>query len=241
MADKAKSAAPKESFEAKLVKFGSVFILIFLVVIPVLLAAFNIDSDSIFDLDAIKEFFITVISTAFTTITFIAIFFTLILTLLIMYTKTKKEQVMKKWADSQSVLTVSKAPAPVVSAPGATLIDNLPGVNPHAPQADAGNERWKDVEGKINSANPSDWRLAILEADIMLQDMLEQMGMPGATLGEKLKAADPSFFGTLQEAWAAHKIRNIIAHEGTAYNLTFNEARRAIDLYRRVFEEFFYI
>ena len=43
---------------------------------------------------------------------------------------------------------------------------------------------------------------------------------------------------SLQDAWEAHKIRNDIAHQGSAFALTGNIAYRTIAKYRNVFEEF---
>lgn len=103
------------------------------------------------------------------------------------------------------------------------------------------NPKWAKVLEHINSPNPSDWKLAILEADIMLNDMLDKMGYRGATMGDKLKSIEPSDFDTLQEAWEAHKIRNAIAHEGSDYAINKPEAERVVKLFQKVFEEFKYV
>lgn len=98
--------------------------------------------------------------------------------------------------------------------------------------------RWKYIQSLIESATPSDWRQAIIEADIMLDDVLGSYGYPGDTLGEKLKSGDPERFRTLQDAWDAHKVRNDIAHQGSAYPLSEQIAHRTIAKYRNVFLEF---
>ncbi|HLP43881.1 MAG TPA: hypothetical protein VK145_01225 [Candidatus Nanoarchaeia archaeon] len=103
------------------------------------------------------------------------------------------------------------------------------------------NPRWVKVLEHVNSNNPSDWRLAILEADIMLGDMLDKMGYHGATIGDKLKAIEPSDFTHLNEAWEAHKVRNAIAHEGSDMTLNKPEAERVIKLFEKVFKEFKYV
>ncbi len=111
----------------------------------------------------------------------------------------------------------------------------------HAPEERAENLRWQRVVEHVSSGNPSDWRLAILEADIILAEMLEKMGYHGETIGDKLKSVEKSDFTTIDDAWSAHKVRNAIAHEGANFNLTEREARRVVDLYRKVFEEFKFI
>lgn len=103
------------------------------------------------------------------------------------------------------------------------------------------NPRWDHIKKLIDSNNEGDWRVAIIEADIMLADMVERMQYPGETLGEKLKGIEKSDFNTIDNAWEAHKIRNQIAHEGSDFNLTKREAKRAIALFESVFKEFRYI
>ena len=101
--------------------------------------------------------------------------------------------------------------------------------------------RWDGVLAKIETDNESDWRSAIIEADIMLGELLTKMGYRGEGIGEQLKRAVKGDFKTLDKAWEAHKVRNEVAHQGSAAPLTKDEARRVIYLYREVFEEFYYI
>jgi hypothetical protein len=100
------------------------------------------------------------------------------------------------------------------------------------------NQRWEDAVHHVNSDNPNDWRLAIIEADIMLEGLLDSLGYAGLTIGDKLKQASPQFFKPLEDAWQAHKVRNEIAHKGTDFVLTSRLARETLERYRRVFEEF---
>ncbi len=248
-----KKAASGPSLEERILVFLGVAVLVLLVVIPSVMAFFNIDSSSVFDAGYLKELFITVVSKTFVFVTFVAVFLSLVFFVALSYAKSRYNQVMDFWKKSVAsqmpgVIRDASVPADPDAAiigqivlPGAAAGSQAGQVMVHGPEAQAGNATWLEVEGKINSVNPSDWRLAILEADILLFEMLEQMGLPGQNLGEKLKSADASFFSTINEAWQAHKVRNIIAHQGAGYQLSYNEARKTIDLYRRVFEEFYFI
>lgn len=99
------------------------------------------------------------------------------------------------------------------------------------------NAKWQSIEAHIGSDAPSDWRLAIIEADIMLDELLNDLGYTGSSIGEKLKGANPASFATLDDAWKAHKVRNEIAHRGSDFVLTKKIATETIGLYRRVFDE----
>lgn len=99
------------------------------------------------------------------------------------------------------------------------------------------NERWEHIQDLINSDNPSDWRLAIIEADSVLEMLLDQRDLPGKGIGEKLKAISPGDLGGMQAAWDAHNVRNRIAHEGSEFEISQREAHRTIQLYETVFHE----
>jgi len=99
------------------------------------------------------------------------------------------------------------------------------------------NPRWHYILTLIESSNESDWRVAIIEADTMLEEILREKGFTGETLSELLEAARESGYATIQNAWDAHLIRNQIAHQGSSYPLSQVEGRRTIKLYQNFFEE----
>ena len=99
------------------------------------------------------------------------------------------------------------------------------------------NETWNSIRNKLLSDNPSDWRLAIIEADIYLDRVLDQKGFYGDTLGDKFKQITPEKLPSIQIAWEAHKVRNRIAHDGAGFVLTMPEARRVLSYYEIVFRD----
>lgn len=100
------------------------------------------------------------------------------------------------------------------------------------------NPKWQRVLDYVESTNENDWRLAIIEADIILGELLDTMNIYGETIGDKLKIVEASDFRTLDSAWEAHKFRNSIAHEGASFLINQREAKRVIGLFQTVFEEF---
>lgn len=102
-------------------------------------------------------------------------------------------------------------------------------------------DKWQRIKLMIDSHNPSDWRQAIIEADIMLDQLITGAGYQGNSLGEKLKNVERGDFPKIQEAWDAHKVRNEIAHRGSDFILTRREALRAMNLYEQVFSEFYFV
>jgi hypothetical protein len=101
--------------------------------------------------------------------------------------------------------------------------------------------RWNHVREQIASEDETQWRLAILEADIMLNELLDVQGYKGETMADKLKQANRATFRTIDLAWEAHQMRNRIAHEGSRLSLDGPQARRVIGMFEQVFREFQFI
>ncbi len=99
------------------------------------------------------------------------------------------------------------------------------------------NPRWHYILTLIESPNESDWRVAIIEADTMLDEVLTEKGMVGDTLSSKLEQARSNGYASMQNAWDAHIIRNQIAHQGSEFSLTQIEGRRTIKMFQNFFEE----
>ncbi len=95
-------------------------------------------------------------------------------------------------------------------------------------------DRWHVVEGYMRDEMEVMWRLGIIEADNLLYDVLKEKGYGGNSLGDMMKEAN---FNSISQAWDAHKVRNRIAHDGSAYHLTDREARRVFGLYEEVLRE----
>ncbi|MBI3632702.1 MAG: hypothetical protein HY226_00240 [Candidatus Vogelbacteria bacterium] len=95
---------------------------------------------------------------------------------------------------------------------------------------------WQDIMDHIESDNESQWKLALIDADKLLEVALKLEGYEGESIGDRLKTAESmGSFVALQDAWEAHKVRNRIAHE-SGFELTKREARRAVELYKTTLE-----
>ena len=57
--------------------------------------------------------------------------------------------------------------------------------------------RWQRIEEQAHGDNEQSWRLAILEADIMLNELLDVQGYRGETMSDKLRAVEKSKFNSI--------------------------------------------
>lgn len=101
--------------------------------------------------------------------------------------------------------------------------------------------RWNHIREQLATDDEKQWRLAILEADIMLSELLDVQGFRGETMADKLKQVNRANFHTIDLAWEAHLVRNKIAHEGMRMQLDARDARRVIGMYEQVFREFKFV
>ncbi|MBY0328485.1 hypothetical protein K2Q02_00085 [Patescibacteria group bacterium] len=136
---------------------------------------------------------------------------------------------LKQEADKKS-RSVTVKPVPPVATGGPTAIGTIAAISRE-------NETWRHIRERLLSPNPSDWRLAIIEADIYMDKVLDTKGFHGDTIGDKLKQITPDQFGSVQIAWEAHKVRNRIAHQGSDFTLTQPESRRVLSYYEIVFRD----
>lgn len=93
-------------------------------------------------------------------------------------------------------------------------------------------KQWAKITARLETGIESEAKLAVIEADSMLDDILKRMGYGGETLGERLKNLTSAVIPNIEEVWEAHKIRNNIVHDPD-YRLSLDEARKTLSIYEK--------
>lgn len=93
-------------------------------------------------------------------------------------------------------------------------------------------EEWKEIKKRLDTGLESEAKLAIIEANSLLNEVLKNMGYPGESLGERLDKLTTDVLSNLEEVREAHKIHSDIIHDPT-YRLNLDEAKRAISIYEK--------
>ncbi|HEY1041222.1 MAG TPA: hypothetical protein VGE63_00650 [Candidatus Paceibacterota bacterium] len=91
--------------------------------------------------------------------------------------------------------------------------------------------RWETIRGLFLSDAEEKWRLAIIEADSLIEELLRAKGVPGATFADMLKANPPFLAPVIQQVWGVHIMRNRIAHEGLMFKVDRRLANHAYQVY----------
>lgn len=95
---------------------------------------------------------------------------------------------------------------------------------------------WAKILKRLNKRSESEWKIAIIEADSFLGQILEKMGYQGETLGERLQKVDATILPSLSIVWQAHKLRNNIVHDPD-FKISRNEVETNIRFYEKALRD----
>lgn len=95
---------------------------------------------------------------------------------------------------------------------------------------------WRGIKRHFFAGDENSLRIALLEADKVLEEALRLNGFQGETLGDRLKSAKPEDLPNLEQIWEAHKLRNRLVHE-TDFKLNRDLAERALTAYEQAFKD----
>lgn len=101
-------------------------------------------------------------------------------------------------------------------------------------------EDWQKILEKGKSLDENERKFAIIEADTLIDKILELAGFHGENLGERLKNVERGDIESLDDIWEAHKIRNRIAHEAN-FKLSPESAELALLRFEKALKELEYI
>ena len=96
--------------------------------------------------------------------------------------------------------------------------------------------RWESILARLESVNPSQYKVAVLEADEFADEILLGIGYKGATMTEKLATVKGGQLESKDILAEAHTMRNRIVHEAD-FSLSREEAEKCLDSYRKFFDE----
>ena len=95
--------------------------------------------------------------------------------------------------------------------------------------------RFLQIENKLNKDNAATFALTIINGDKLLDKALVEAGIPGKTMGDRLKKSGDKF-SDINAVWRAHKLRNMIAHEDDI-DLSYRQAAGALAIYKQALKD----
>jgi hypothetical protein len=97
-------------------------------------------------------------------------------------------------------------------------------------------KNWKKITARIDTGLESEYKLAVIEADNMLNEILNKMGYGGESLGERLEKLTAATLPDIEGIREVHQVRNNIIHDPN-YKLSLNETRRLLDIFEKAFKD----
>jgi hypothetical protein len=103
--------------------------------------------------------------------------------------------------------------------------------SPRALDVEKYRSRWLSIETGLSRDNTSSHTLCVLNADKLLDQALRDRGISGKTMAERMKNCQGKWTNG-NGLWAAHKVRNRLAHETDA-TIDYDRAKQALIAYKQ--------
>lgn len=93
-------------------------------------------------------------------------------------------------------------------------------------------KEWLKIKARLDTGLESEYKLCVIEADSMLDDILKGMGIGGGSLGERLERITVASLSNLEQVRQAHTTRNNIVHDPN-YRLSLDEAKKTVEIFEK--------
>ncbi len=103
--------------------------------------------------------------------------------------------------------------------------------SPRTLDQDKYRSRWMAIESKLKRDDEHSYTVCIFDADKLLDQSLRDRGLSGKTMAERMKQCQGKWTNG-NGVWAAHKLRNRLAHETDA-RVDYDRARQALIAYKQ--------
>lgn len=94
--------------------------------------------------------------------------------------------------------------------------------------------QWNKVLSRLETGAESEYKLAVIEADDLLDASLKKMGYTGNILEERLGKLTSATLPNIEQLYEVHRLRDNIVHDPD-YRFTLDEVKKAMDVYNKAF------
>lgn len=95
--------------------------------------------------------------------------------------------------------------------------------------------RFLSIENHLVKTNSATFMKTVIDGDKLLDKAMVEMGIPGKTMGDRLKHSKDKF-SDINAVWKAHKLRNALAHEDDL-EITYRQAQVALMIYKQALKD----
>lgn len=91
--------------------------------------------------------------------------------------------------------------------------------------------RWMSIETRLKRDDENSYTVCIFDADKLLDQALRDRGLSGKTMADRMKQCQGKWTNG-NGVWAAHKLRNRLAHESDA-KVDYERAKQALVAFKQ--------
>lgn len=101
-------------------------------------------------------------------------------------------------------------------------------------------KQWEEIRQYLKKGDPSLYKVAILEADKIANEILKGVGYDGNNMGERLAKVKPGQLDNLEDLQRAHQVRNRVIYEKD-FDVDRQMAEEIIVIYQKFLENLQFI
>lgn len=97
-------------------------------------------------------------------------------------------------------------------------------------------DKWKQIRAKYDDGSADGAKVAIIQADALVDTILKNAGLEGEHMADRLMNIDKAELKSLDDIWTSHKIRNNVVHTD-GFDLSSDLSARAMKGYEKFLKE----
>ncbi len=97
-------------------------------------------------------------------------------------------------------------------------------------------KQWVKISKRLEPGKAEDYKMSLIEADSLLDDVLKRMGFKGENMKERLEQIDAKTLPDIESIKKANKLRNSIVYDSD-YDLSLDKAKETLRIYEKALRD----
>jgi len=97
-------------------------------------------------------------------------------------------------------------------------------------------KQWVKISKRLEPGKAEDYKMSLIEADSLLDDVLKRMGFKGENMKERLEQIDAKTLPDIESIKKVNKLRNSIVYDSD-YDLSLDKAKETLRIYEKAFRD----
>jgi len=98
-------------------------------------------------------------------------------------------------------------------------------------------KEWESILQKFNSDEEGFWKLAVIEADKLVDAVIKAHKFQGETMAERMKQISESHLSSIDDLWKVHRLRNHLVHT-PEFHINKAQSIKAMQMYQQILKDF---